>query len=101
MIYSTSGVFLKLAANEEFLSWMYLALFALVIVVLGVYAILWQMILKTIPLSQAFLFKSMTVVFSLVYACLIFSETLSWKNILGAALIMVGIIVNSKSRDIS
>lgn len=101
LIYSTSGVFLKLAAYEDFLSWKYLALFALVIVVLGVYAVLWQMILKKIPLSQAFLFKSTTVVFSLVYACLIFSETLRWQNVLGAALIMAGIIVNSKSREIS
>lgn len=101
MIYSTSGVFLKLAAHETFLSLKFLIFFALVIAVLGIYAILWQMILKTIPLSQAFLFKGMTVVFSLVYACLIFSETLSWNNIVGCVLIMAGIIVNSKRGEIS
>lgn len=101
MIYSTSGVFLKFAANEKFLSLEYLIFFALVIFVLGVYAILWQIILKTIPLSQAFLFKGMTVVFSLVYAFIIFSETLSWNNLVGCVLIMAGIIVNSKNREIS
>ena len=99
LLYSTTGVFLKLASNTEFLSWEYLTFFALIIGLLGIYAVLWQMILKKIPLSQAFLFKSMTVVFSLVYACLLFKETLSCKNILGAVFVIMGIIINSKSQN--
>lgn len=98
LIYSTTGIFTKLASKETFLSFGYLSFFAMVIISMGIYAVLWQIILKRVPLTQAYLFKSMTVVFSLLFAYGIFSETITWKNLLGASFIVVGIIVNSQSK---
>lgn len=97
LIYSTTGVFNKLASGNEFLSTGYLSYFAIAILTIGIYAVLWQLILKKVPLTQAFLFKSITVLFSFCFAYFIFDETITWKNLLGGALIIVGIIVNSQS----
>ncbi len=96
LVYSTTGVFSKLASREIFLSFGYFSYFALVLLTMGIYAILWQVILKKTPLSKAFLFKSMTVLFSLCFAYFVFNEIITWKNLVGASLIIIGIIVNSK-----
>lgn len=95
LVYSTTGIFSKLASSQEFLSVPYIGYFALVIVTMGIYAFLWQLILKKITLSRAFLFKSMTVIFSLSFAWLFFHEQITIKNIIGGGLIVVGIVVNS------
>lgn len=94
-IYSTTGVFSKLTSKQDFLSIGYLSLFSLVILTMGIYAILWQIILKRVPLAQAFLFKSTTVIFSLLFAGIFFSEQISYQNMIGAGFIVAGIIVNS------
>lgn len=95
LIYSTTGVFSKLTSAEEFLSFDYFAFLSLVLLAMGIYAFLWQIILKKLSLSQAFLFKSMTVVFALAFAYFLFDEKITWNNIIGACIIIVGIIFNS------
>ena len=97
-VYSTTGVFSKFSSAEDFLSFRYLGYFALVMIAMGIYAILWQILLKRVPLTQAFLFKSMTVLFSLCFACVIFRENITPNNTLGAALIIAGIIVNAQCK---
>lgn len=97
LVYSTTGIFTKLASGEEFLSIEYLSFFAIAILTIGFYAILWQVVLKKVPLTQAFLFKSMTVLFSFCFAYFIFDESITWKNLLGATFIIGGIMVNSQN----
>lgn len=99
LLYSVSGVFSKLASTEVFLSTGYLKFFLLILVSLGLYAVLWQHILKRFPLSQAFLYKSITVVFSLIYAYIFFNESISFNNMIGASLIVAGIIINSQEKN--
>ena len=98
LIYSSSGVFSKLASENEFLSMGYFKYFTLLIASMATYAVLWQIILKRFQLTQAFLCKSITVVFSLMFAHLFFSESISSNNIIGATLIVTGIVINSQSR---
>ena len=95
LIYSITGVFSKLASKEVFFSIEYIAYLAIGLLFLGIYAILWQVILKKIPLNKAFLFKSMIVLFTLLIAYIFFKEVIVLKNIVGAALIITGIIINS------
>ncbi len=49
--YTTSGVFSKLASQREFLSPGYIAFLACTVGVLGIYAVLWQQIIKRILCS--------------------------------------------------
>ena len=96
LIYSMTGVFVKSASLEDFLSSAYLLRLFWAVLALGIYAILWQICLKKVPLSQAYLFKSMTVLFGLVFAYTFFNEEISLMNIVGALFIIMGIIVNSR-----
>lgn len=95
LIYSTTGIFTKLSSGEVFLSQGYILYFAFVLASIGIYAVLWQIILNKVPLTQAYLFKSITVLFSLFFAYYIFSEVVTKYNIVGAAFIVAGIIINS------
>ena len=53
-IYTSSGVFSKLASQREFLSLGYIAFLACMVGVLGIYAVLWQQIIKRMDVSPAY-----------------------------------------------
>ena len=93
VIYSLAGFFSKLASGYAFLSLPYICCLGGVIIVLGIYAVLWQMALKRVPLNQAYLFRSLGVVFGLAIAHLAFHESLSWQNLLGAAIVLCGLLI--------
>ena len=92
-VYSISSVFTKLAAGYAFLSIHYFICLIGVVVVLGVYAILWQMILKRVPLSVAYPFRSLGVVYGLAIAGFAFHEPITWQNMLGGAIVMFGLFI--------
>lgn len=98
LIYSATGIFTKLASMQDLMSVAWLQYLAMAFVALGTYAVLWQFILGRVALSQAFLFKSTTVLFSLCFARFLFDERISLQNIVGASLIIVGIILNALTR---
>ena len=91
LVYSSANIFMKLSSAGEGLS----AIFYLVYTfsVLGIYAFLWQHILKTISLTTAFMFKSVTVIYGMIFASFLFNEDITLNNMLGASLIIAGIIV--------
>ena len=95
LIYSMTGIFTKMSSMQEMLSIPYIQYFALVILSMAVYAVLWQIILKRVELTQAYLFKSLTVVFSLFFAWSIFHEVITLKNLIGCGFIVAGIVLNS------
>jgi len=92
IIFSLSGAFLKLASREEFATYSFFIYFSLTICIVGIYAILWQIILKKVPLAIAFMSKSITIVFALLIAHFIFEETITINNIIGSFIIISGII---------
>jgi len=95
LIYSLTGVFSKLASMHEFLSIKYIVFFSCVLLMLGLYAILWQRVLSFMPLHKAFLCKSICIVITLAISYFVFAETLTLNNILGAACIISGLVVLS------
>lgn len=98
LVASGSGVFLKLASLYEFLSFHYVLFFGITVLVMGVYAVLWQEVLKLIPLNKAYLYKSSGIGISLMYAYIIFNERITIYNIIGCAMIIAGIIILSYKR---
>ena len=92
-IYSTSGIFSKLASGYEFLSYSYLLCLGGVVCVLGVYAVLWQMALKRVALNQAYLFRSLGLVYGLCIANFIFNEKITVQNIAGCCLVLTGMLL--------
>ena len=93
MIYSMSGICSKLAAGEPFLSLKFCAYYAVVIALLGFYAIGWQQIIKRMPLTTAFANKAVTIVWGMVWGVLFFRETVTPGKLAGAALVILGVVL--------
>ena len=92
-VYSSSGFFSKLASTHVFLSAPYLCCLGGVVIVLGFYAVLWQIALKRVPLHQAYLFRSLGVGFGLVIAYFFFHESISLQNMIGAGIVICGLLL--------
>lgn len=90
-ILSLSTVCSKFAANQDFMSFSFIALYGGVILTLGIYAIIWQQVLKKIPLTTAFVNKSATLFWSLLWGILLFNETISLSMIIGILVVFLGV----------
>lgn len=97
IVYSFASVFSKLASQNDFLSVKYILFLVCVVAILGAYAIIWQQILKHIELTTAYMFKGTSLIFVLILSALIFNETITAWNIVGASLIIGGIVWFAKA----
>ena len=93
MLYSMSEICSKKEAGESFLSVRFCLYYGTVILLLGVYAIGWQQVIKRIPLTTAFANKAVTVVWGLVWGALFFREAVTPGKLLGAVLVIAGVIL--------
>lgn len=99
MIYSMSGICSKMAAKEEFLSPRFCMFYGCIILLLGLYAIGWQQIIKRLPLTTAFANKAVSVVWGMVWGILIFHENITVGNIIGAVLVISGVVLYAYADD--
>lgn len=95
MVYSMSGIFSKLAAGQAFLSVRFCLYYGMILVLLGLYAIGWQQIIKRMPLTLAFANKAVTTIWGLVWGILFFGEQVSMGKLLGVVLVVAGVAVFS------
>lgn len=97
IIYTMGGVCSKMAGGQEFLSPGFILFYGGQILVLAVYALLWQQIIKRVDLSVAYVNRAMAILWSMVWAILFFGEKITLQNVIGVALVLAGtIIVNSE-----
>lgn len=96
LIYTLSTVTAKFASQEEFLSLKFILFYGIEIFILGVYAILWQQIIKKFEISVAYANRAMSLLWSIVWAIVFFGEQITLKNVIGVIIVIIGtIIVNS------
>ena len=95
-LYTVSGIAAKLASNYEFLSIGFILCYGMEIAILGVYAIVWQQIIKRVDISIAYANRSMAIFWSMLWAAVLFQERITLQNIIGVGLIFAGTwVVNS------
>lgn len=97
--YSLFGVCSKLAAGERFLSVKFFFFYGIVLLNLFIYALCWQQIIKYMPLVVAFANKAVTVVWGIIFGFLFFQEDISLNKIIGAVIIIVGIVLVVRSKE--
>ena len=97
LLYSCVSLLTRSAAEYAFLSPGYLAYVAAAVAVLAIYAVLWQQIIKRMPISDAYMFKGSTIIFVMILAHLIFGEAITLTNIIGAVLIIGGMAIFAKA----
>ena len=90
-IYSGTTVFSKLAAMQSGITLSFLFFMGMEVVCLGVYAIIWQQVLKHMSLITAMSTKGEVVIFGLVWSVVLFHETITLYNVFGTAMIILGI----------
>ena len=90
-IFSFAGVMSKNAALSGIGSVRFLMFVGAQVMILGVFAIIWQQVLKRVSLITATSFRGIVVILSLVWAAVIFRETVTMLNIIGSAVIAAGI----------
>lgn len=95
LLYSSSGIFGKLAAGQPFLSSRFCLYYLIVILIFGIYAIAWQQIIKRVPLTTAFANKAVTIVWGLVWGTVFFNEPITRGKVVGVFLVVVGVILFS------
>lgn len=96
LLMSFTGVISKFAAQYEFLSLPFILCYGSLIFVLGIYAVLWQQILKKIDLSVAYANKSIVTIWGLIWSVIFFNEIITFKTIIATIFIIIGIIFFNK-----
>src|SRR5574344_476330 len=92
MVYSMSVICSKMASRQDFLSLRFILYYAGVIVLLAVYAVAWQQIIKRIPLTLAYANRAVTVVWGLVWGMIFFHEQVTVGKAVGAMLVVAGVV---------
>lgn len=99
MVYTLSTVAAKFASGKEFLSFEFILCYGIEILILGIYAILWQQIIKRFDLSIAYANRAIGLLWSIVWAILFFNEVVTIKNVIGVVIVIIGtMIVNSDDK---
>lgn len=92
-VYAGSSVCSKLAARQPFLSLAFVLLYGAMLLALVVYALGWQQVIKHLPLTTAYANKAVTVVWGIMLGALLFDESVTPRQLLGAAVIIAGIVL--------
>lgn len=99
ILYTVSGVMSKEASMSGGHMPRFLFFFGMEFVMLGIYAVLWQQMIKRFELSVAYANRSMAVVWSMVWAVLLFRDTITVRNAAGILLVVTGtVIINTQDK---
>jgi drug/metabolite transporter (DMT)-like permease len=93
ILFSLGGVCAKMAAGHPGLSVPFLFWYSLVIFNLGIYAIVWQQIIKYLPSKTAYANKAITIVWGLFWGVFLFTEAITWQMIVGAIVVIIGVVL--------
>jgi len=93
VVYSLSTVAANLASKYEFLSAGYILFFGLEFVILAAYALIWQQMIKRFQLSVAYANKSMTLMWSMLWNFIIFSQGITPFKVVGVVLVVIGVMI--------
>lgn len=93
VVYSLSTVAAKLASEHEFLSFKYIFFFGLEFVILALYAIIWQQVIKKFQLSIAIANKATTLLWSMLWNFIIFSTGITPFKVVGVLVVVLGVII--------
>ncbi|KEK24139.1 EamA family transporter [Bacillus gaemokensis] len=96
LLYSIILFYMKWAAQFPIASIAFFAAYFGLVVILFGYAILWQQVIKPFEISKAYSQRGIIILWSMLWSVIFLSETIKWNNLLGAAIIMLGIVVVTK-----
>ena len=95
LVYSVASVFAKLAGLQMGAgSWLPTLIFlGLEVFALMVYSVLWQLVLKRMPLSFAYTNKGICTLWTALFGLALFGETLTWGKAVGILEVLIGVLL--------
>lgn len=92
IFFSLSNVFMKLSSSHDMILdkiiW-----YSCSMICLFVFSIMWQILLKKLPLNKAYLFKGTTLFWGLIFGVLIFNEKITVNMLIGVLIVLIGVFV--------
>ena len=86
LIFSLSNICSKMAGEQELLSPEFILWFGGLILTMGLYALIWQQVLKRMPLMTAYANKAVVILWGLLWGRLFFQEPVSLTKVAGRRL---------------
>lgn len=100
IVYTLNSIVAKFGSKEELFSPGFFLFYGLEIFILAIYALLWQQMIKKFELSVAYANRAMAILWSAVWAVVIFHEGISVKQLLGIGLVVLGtVVVNGEGKE--
>ena len=99
MFFSLGGIFSKLASKQPFLSLKFILCYGALLFIMFVYAIGWQQVIKRLPLTMAYANRAITIVWGIIWGLLFFNENLNVGKIIGAVIVIAGVLLYVTESD--
>ena len=99
IIYTISSVMAKTATMHKDNKLVFLFFFGMEFIMLGVYALLWQQMIKRFELSVAYANRAMAILWSMIWAVIFFKDQITVRNLLGVAIVIVGIMLINTDKE--
>lgn len=90
---SLGSICSKIASGKQFLSFEFILFYGLSLFTLAVYALLWQQVIKKVPLNIAYANKAITLVWGMIWGAVVFKEQITLANIIGAVVVLAGVLL--------
>jgi len=99
LVYSLSLVAAKFAGEHPLVSLPALSLYGVSFFLLGFFAIIWQQVLKVMPLTMAYANRAVVILYGMMWGALLFAEEIRWNMIIGAIIIAGGVVLMVMKRE--
>lgn len=97
LLYSMSTACGKFATGNPTLSPAFFLWFGAEIMLMGVYALIWQQVIKTLDLGIAYSNKALTLIWTLLFSVVFFENTVTPGKVVGILLAITGTVLMNKS----
>ena len=95
LVFSLNLVFARIAADFPLFSLSAVGLYGLSFLMLGIFAVIWQQVLKRLPLTTAYANRATTIPYGILWSVTIFAEDITWNMVVGSIIIIAGAVTTS------
>lgn len=99
LIYSFSTICMKFASAHPLFSLRAAVFFFLAFLCMFVYALVWQQLLKHLPLSVAYGSRGILIVYAMIFGFVVFNETIKINMLIGSGIVIAGVLLIGKSDE--
>lgn len=100
ILYTFASICSKLASSYPLFSKHFFEFYGIELGILALYALLWQQVIKRLPLSIAYANRGTAVFWALLGSVLLFREHVTINNIIGVLIICIGILIVNSEKEV-